>query len=106
MNESIKAADLHAAGGSYKLIDIRKQADGKQIPGSLRHSGESLEEGANLPFDKNDDVVLYCGSGNSCSRIAQTLRDKGYKARALEGGYQAWCDAKLPVENIGDIREF
>lgn len=108
MNETIAANDLHSASpGSYKLVDIRKEPDAKQIPGSLRYSGEQLERTENLPFGKDDDVVLYCGSGNSCSRVAQTLRDKGYaKARALEGGYKSWCDAGLPLEDIGDIREF
>ncbi|MGZ3497717.1 MAG: rhodanese-like domain-containing protein [Vulcanimicrobiaceae bacterium] len=107
MNETIAVNDLQNAPDAYKVIDIRKQPDAKQIPGSLRYDGDRLERATDLPFDKSEDVVIYCGSGNSCRRVAQTLRDKGYtKARALEGGYQAWCDAGLPVEEIGDIREF
>ncbi len=106
MNETIGASELNQAAGTHTLIDIRQEADAKQIPGALRYSGESLETSNNLPFDKNDDVVLYCGSGKSCGRVAQTLRERGYKARTLEGGYKAWCDAGLPLEDIGDIREF
>jgi rhodanese-related sulfurtransferase len=26
------------------------------------------------------------------------LRDRGYRAAALEGGYRAWVDAGLPTE--------
>ena len=81
-----------------KYIDIRKNPDDRQIPGSLRAEGAALESGADLPFEKNEEVVLYCGSGNSCSRIAKTLRDRGFNAVALDGGYKAWVDAGLPTE--------
>jgi len=89
----------NAQPGKLKLIDIRKKPDERQIPGSMRAEGEMLETSDQLPFGKDEHVVLYCGSGNSCSRVAQTLREKGYvNAEALEGGYTAWTDAGLPTE--------
>ncbi len=92
----------NAQPGSLKLIDIRKKPDDQQIPGSLRYDGETLESG-NVPFSKDEHVVLYCGSGNSCSRIAATLHAKGYtNAEALEGGYAAWQSAGLPTEPRSD----
>lgn len=87
------------------IVDIRKKPDEQQIPGSVRYNGEELEAAQQLPFDKDKRVVLYCGSGNSCSRVAQTLRDKGYAAEALEGGYGAWKAAGLPLEPIGEVRD-
>jgi rhodanese-related sulfurtransferase len=76
-----------------------------QIPGSLRYSGEELESAQSLPFGKEERVVLYCGSGNSCSRVAQTLRKKGFaNAEGLEGGYAAWKEARLPLEPITELR--
>lgn len=96
--------DLKNAAG-VKLIDIRKKPDENQIPGSVRYNGEALESEDALPFSKDEHVVLYCGSGNSCSRVAQTLREKGYaNAEALEGGYAAWKDAGLPLEPITELR--
>lgn len=95
----------NAADGGVKIIDVRKNPDDKQIPGSVRYSGETLEQSSVLPFDKNEHVVLYCGSGNSCSRIAQRLRENGYThAEALEGGYAAWTQAGLPLEAITELR--
>lgn len=88
----------NAAPGTLKLIDIRKKPDERQIPGSMRADGEALEAMVDLPFSKEEHVVLYCGSGNSCSRVAQTLREKGYNTEALEGGYAAWQSAGLPTE--------
>lgn len=89
----------NAKPGTLTLIDIRKNPDEQQIPGSLRYNGEFLETSDELPFSKDEHVVLYCGSGNSCSRVAATLRSKGFtNAEALEGGYAAWKDAGLPTE--------
>ena len=95
--ESIKPEALHDRAG-IAIYDIRGNPDDRQIPGSIRAEGAALENGMDLPFGKDDDVVLYCGSGNSCSRIARTLRDRGYRTAALEGGYKGWIEAGLPVE--------
>jgi rhodanese-related sulfurtransferase len=90
-----------ARPGALTIIDIRKKPDEAQIPGSRRFDGEQLEHAVQLPFTKDEPVVLYCGSGNSCSRVAQTLREKGYaNVRALDGGYAAWKEAGLPTEPI------
>ncbi len=97
MNQ-IRPDELRERAERIKLFDIRKNPDERTIPGSIRAEGEALESGADLPFDKDEEVVLYCGSGNSCSRIAQTLRERGYRTVALEGGYRAWVDAGLPTE--------
>ena len=89
----------NAPDGSLIVIDIRKNPDERQIPGSVRYEGETLERSDDLPFSKTDRVVVYCGSGNSCSRVAATLRERGYvNAEALEGGYKAWKGAGLPTE--------
>lgn len=98
MAENIKAEELRGRAAPPKLFDIRKNPDERQIPGSLRAEGTALETSDDLPFEKSDEVVLYCGSGNSCSRIAKTLRDRGYNAVALEGGYKGWLEAGLPTE--------
>ena len=82
--------ELHKRAGKLKVFDIRKNPDELQIPGSIRAEGAALETGTDLPFEKEEEVVLYCGSGNSCSRIAKTLRELGYRTVALEGGYKGW----------------
>lgn len=92
-----------AQPGTLKIIDIRKKPDGRQIPGSTRLNGDELEAAQDVPFGKEERVVLYCGSGNSCSRIAASLRERGYRnTEALEGGYAAWKDAGLPLDPLDD----
>jgi len=94
-----------AAPGTLRIIDIRKKPHEKQIPHSERYSGEDLANARELPFEKDENVVLYCGSGNSCSVLAEQLRGKGYRTTALDGGYAAWKDANLPLEDISEQRE-
>ncbi|HET6275700.1 MAG TPA: rhodanese-like domain-containing protein [Candidatus Cybelea sp.] len=98
--DSIKVNELRDRGAEFKLFDIRKSPDDRTIPGSIQADGSVLETGDALPFAKDEEVVLYCGSGNSCSRIAQSLREQGYRTVALEGGYRAWVDAGLPTDSL------
>ena len=91
----ISARDLAQAKG-VRIIDIRKSPDDRMIPGSEIMNGSDIASAP--PFGKDEKVVLYCGSGNSCSRIAAQLRDEGLNVLALEGGYAAWKDAGLPTQ--------
>jgi rhodanese-related sulfurtransferase len=96
---ALTAGELSSpAAADVTRIDIRKDPDDRQIPGSVRHDGAALESAEESPFSKDQAIVLYCGSGNSCSRVAATLRERGYDAVALEGGYKAWLQAGLPTE--------
>jgi rhodanese-related sulfurtransferase len=96
---SIDVNELVAARG-VTIVDIRKKPDDRKIPGSIRENGESLAGQETLPFAPGERVVVYCGSGNSCSLVAEKLRARGIDARALEGGYAAWKDAGLPTEPL------
>ena len=98
MSNAMKPDELRERSDGLKLFDIRKNPDDRQIPGSVWVESQALETGDDLPFGKDEEVVLYCGSGNSCSRIAKALRDRGFHAVALEGGYRAWVDAGFPTE--------
>ncbi len=95
--------DLAGDPESRRIIDIRKHPDDRRIPGSIRLDPAPLEDGTNVPFTREDEIVLYCGSGNSCARVANILRERGYNATALEGGYKGWVDAGLPTEPLNRI---
>lgn len=95
---SISAAELYETREPLRIIDIRKVPDDRQIPGAEIRNGESLLTETDPPFTTEERIVLYCGSGNSCRRIAATLRERGYNAQYLDGGYTAWSNADLPTE--------
>ncbi len=98
LRESITAEELASASQALKIYDIRKNPDEDQIPGSIPSDAWDLEFGGGPPFSRDEEVVLYCGSGNSCSRVADALRQRGYNAMALDGGFKAWIEADLPIE--------
>ena len=100
----MKPEELAKRKGDVTIVDIRKEPDDRQIPGSLQYNGASLEASETLPFAPSDEVVLYCGSGNSCSRIAAALHERGYNTVALEGGYRAWKEAGFETEPINEPR--
>ncbi len=44
-------------------------------------------------------IILMCAHGYSSSLAAATLRDLGFeRATDIDGGFEAWCTAGLPVE--------
>lgn len=44
------------------------------------------------------DLVVYAGDMMSAVRAAKFLNERGLRARVLDGGWEAWRDARLPVE--------
>ncbi len=94
-----------AAPGAVTFIDVRKKPDDKQIPGSIRYDQQALldADAPTVALPRQGKVVIYCGSGNSCVRVAEHLRSIGYEnAVALDGGYASWREAGLPLEDLGE----
>lgn len=92
------------------LIDTRSSDERRAsgvIPGSV-HVPLSvvwwrLDPAAEVPdpalADPGRRVILVCAHGYSSSLAASILRDIGYtRAGDLEGGFEAWAAAGMPVE--------
>jgi rhodanese-related sulfurtransferase len=94
------------------LIDIRSEsqraADGV-VPGAIYHPRNVLEWRLD-PSSGHDDpavggverrVIVMCDAGYASSLAAATLREIGFaRAADLDGGFQAWRGAGLPVEPL------
>ena len=87
-------------GERVTLVDVRKReqhAEGS-IPGSVNfdaydalHAGdERAMEALELP--EGERVVTFCNRGASGAVAAEQLRRRGYEARSLKGGLEAWKD--------------
>lgn len=51
-------------------------------------------------LDKNKPVFVYCAAGIRSNSAAKILTDLGFKqVYDLQGGFNAWSDAKKPIEN-------
>ena len=101
------AAEAAAAGAT--LIDIRSDnqiARDGTIPGALVIARNVLEwrldpaSGHRHPEapDADDQVIVVCDAGYASSLAAATLQRLGFtRATDLDGGFQAWRAAGLPV---------
>jgi len=102
-----EAATLVAAGAL--LVDTRpieqRRRDG-EVPGAVVIDRNVLEWGLDpssdhrIPEAGDPDriVILMCNAGYSSSLAAATLQDIGLpRATDLDGGFQAWAAAGLPV---------
>jgi rhodanese-related sulfurtransferase len=103
-----QAAAAQAAGAL--LVDIRGDDQLRThgcIPGAIRIPRNVLEWRADPACAACDSriadleavVVLVCQEGYQSSLAASTLHDLGFRrATDLEGGFDAWRAAGLPIE--------
>jgi rhodanese-related sulfurtransferase len=93
-----------------RLVDIRgdsqRAADGL-VPGAIVIARNVLEWRCDPDCEARDDrladlearLVVMCDAGYQSSLAAATLQDLGFaRATDLDGGFQAYCAAGLPVE--------
>jgi rhodanese-related sulfurtransferase len=85
------------------VVDVRDREEYAEghLAGALNIPLDQLAERlGELPA--GGEVVTYCNmhhrGGSRGERAAQLLRERGYPARALDGGFPAWREAGLPVE--------
>jgi rhodanese-related sulfurtransferase len=110
--DRLRPADaLDAVQRGAVLVDIRsetqREADGL-IPGARfcprnvlewRVDPASGHADPSLGGDVDAWLVLVCNEGYQSSLAAATLQDLGFaRATDLEGGFQAWQAAGLPVD--------
>lgn len=100
----VSAAQLQSrldAGEQIIVIDVREPdefARGK-IPGAytIPRGVLEMQVDGRLPLDTT--VVLYCGAGARSALACKSLADMGYgKVENLQGGWHAWVNSGLPVE--------
>ena len=110
---------LAAQAEGALLIDTRsgeERARDGVIPGAIHIPRSVLEwrlDPAADPAFHNPHVVgleqrlvLVCAHGFSTSLAAATLQRLGFtKATDLDGGFEAWRDAGLPVHPAPEVRE-
>lgn len=82
----------------YSLIDIRDELSFSygNIPGSINITEEMLLADAEKWREKT--VVLCCKKGESSLALATRLREAGWDAYSLQGGYLAWLMQKMQEE--------
>jgi rhodanese-related sulfurtransferase len=87
------------------LIDVRAEdefdADPQLIPSSRHCTFEKLEVSSEIP---GHPAVVICQEGASLSQgVAAWLRDRGIPAEVLEGGFEGWKQAVLPLVPLSKL---
>ncbi|MEO7500976.1 MAG: chromate resistance protein ChrB domain-containing protein [Casimicrobiaceae bacterium] len=85
-----------------QLLDVRRPAafaaSPHVIPGAVRCPPESVAAAASR-LEPWRPVIVYCVHGHDVGRAAAALlRERGFDARFLEGGYEAWRAAGGAME--------
>jgi len=109
-------AAREAAGAGALLLDIRSELQRERdgvIPGAHFVARNVLEwrldpaSGHSEPAfggDLDRHVILVCDEGYQSSLAAATLQQLGFqRATDMEGGFQAWRAAGLPVVARPDV---
>lgn len=75
---------------TYQMIDIRDESDISYgaIEGALVVKAEEIETSEEI--DASKKLVICCSRGEYSIEVAERLREKGFDAVSLEGGYKAW----------------
>lgn len=92
------------ASGNTLIIDIRDELSFEygHIDGAVNIPAEKLDK-SDLPKDKK--LLICCKSGFISDTEAEKLRELGYDAENLEGGYYGWLREKLSKEVVEDISQ-
>jgi rhodanese-related sulfurtransferase len=92
------------------LVDIRSESQRERdgvVPGSVYIARNVLEWRADPASswrdprvsDPSREVIVMCNEGYQSSLAAANLKELGFEhATDLDGGFQAWREAGLPVE--------
>jgi rhodanese-related sulfurtransferase len=89
--------------GDALLLDVRRASDyatdTHKIPNAEWKNPEEIAQWSEaLPNDR--EIVVYCVRGGAVSNATvDTLQAKGFKARFIEGGIEAWKGAGGAVES-------
>jgi len=105
MSGTISPSQLSSSLHQSVVIDVRKEparrASMLTIP-AARHRRPFAAE-TWWPEFAGQPVVVFCIHGHEVSRaVAGFLTDNGVDATILEGGFEAWRTAGLPVVPTGD----
>jgi rhodanese-related sulfurtransferase len=84
-----------------QVVDVRDDtdypADPRDIPGSIHRREADFKDWV-LSLDKSRPVVVSCQKGYKISQgIVARMREQGWTAASLQGGYLGWVAAGLPL---------
>lgn len=93
------------AESEYILVDIRSAVERAYgvLPGAIAKSSAELV--CNHKMDKDKKIVVYSAKGEEYLGTVTALREQGYDAVGLKGGYSAWVSSELGKQADNDFQK-
>ena len=103
---------------SYTLLDMRGDVEVGHgiIPGAIHMSQEEILEKYSGGLMKVDEaeaqeredsaekkLIIYCARGRISQELAEKLRDRGYDAYSLKGGYTSWLLNQMKNQQADEV---
>lgn len=84
----------------YSMVDVRSAQEFSRgtLPGSINIPVDELRE--RLQEIPNNDVVVHCQVGQRGHTAAFLLKEMGFNALNLDGGYQTWSHSPAMVASV------
>lgn len=102
--DSITKEELLRKIGDKRTLVVnvlaRDEYEKIHIKGSISVPRGEMEGGGWERLDRTKEIIVHCSSYDChASRLAaEFLGERGFKARAYEGGMREWAEAGLPTE--------
>ena len=98
--DPLEVTALQRQGCQVIFVDVRGEPRVSRIPGARHLDLGALGEPAVVGWPPEAEFVTYCACPNdvSAARAAQWLKARGYQARVLRGGIDAWQQAGFVLE--------
>ena len=83
------------------VVDVRykEDYDEEHIPRSVNLPPDLWDTESGLLKDKTNVLVCYTQQCHLASKAAEKFSAKGFPVMEMEGGFQAWKDSDLEVED-------
>jgi rhodanese-related sulfurtransferase len=94
-----EARDLIGEKGDLVILDVRtaSEYDSGHLEGAINIPVEALS-GRLSELNQNDELLVYCRSGNRSTTAVGILRENGYvRIYHMDGGIVAWGNAGFPT---------
>ena len=103
---------------SYRLLDMRGDVEvgHGMIPGAIHMIKDAILEKYQGGLVKSDEeatqaredladkkLIIYCARGRISQELAEELRDRGYDAFSLKGGYTAWLLEQMKNQQADEV---